>query len=110
VQGNPPRAREAEKLAAQGKFIEAIGALDDAVGALWDRAPLTFRRALWVAETPTGFGAYAPRDNNVFADGVAMIAYAEPVGFGWRKSGERWYTDITVDLAIKSKDGTELLR
>ena len=69
-----PKAQEAEALAGQGMFVEAIAALDEAVAALWDRAPLTMRRALWVTETPSGFGAYKPRENNVFAPGAAMIA------------------------------------
>jgi len=105
------KAKEAaEALAGQGKFIEALAALDEAATALWDRAPLTMRRALWVAETPNGFGAYNPRENNVFTAGTSMIAYAEPVGFGWRKSGDLWYTDLIVDLVIKASDGTVLLR
>jgi hypothetical protein len=105
-----PKAQEAETLAGQGKFVEAIAALDDAAAALWDRAPLTMRRALWVAEKPSGFGAYEPRENNVFAPGAAMIAYAEPIGFGWRKSGDFWTMNLVIDLSIKSKDGVELLR
>jgi hypothetical protein len=105
-----PKAQEAEALAGQGMFVEAIAALDEAAAALWDRAPLTMRRALWVTETPSGFGAYKPRENNVFAPGAAMIAYAEPIGFGWRQSGGLWTMNLVVDLLIKSKDGAELLR
>jgi hypothetical protein len=105
------KAKEAaEALAGQGKLIEALGVLDEAATALWERAPLTMRRALWVAETPNGFGAYNPRESNVFTAGTSMIAYAEPVGFGWRKSGDLWYTDLIVDLVIKATDGTVLLR
>ncbi len=104
------KAQEADALASQGKFVEAIAAFDEAAGALWERAPLAMRRALWVAEEPNGFGAYNPRDGNVFAAGAAMIAYAEPVGFGWRRSGDRWHTDLAIDLVIRAKDGTELLR
>jgi len=104
------KAREAEGFAAQGKFIEAIAALDDASTALWDKAPLSFRKALWVAEAPAGFGAYNPRETNIYASGAEMLAYIEPVGFGWRKSGDVWRTDLAADLVVKAKDGTELFR
>lgn len=99
-----------EALAAQGKFSEAIAALDDTAAALWEKAPLTFRRALWVAAMPDGYGAYNPRENSVFASGAQQIAYAEPVGFGWRKNGDIFETDLAIDIAVKGKDGTVLLR
>jgi hypothetical protein len=103
------KATEAEKLLAQGKGIEAIGALDDAANALWDKVPLSFRRALWVVQPGTGFGGYNPRENAVFASGAPMLVYAEPVGFGWRQTGEMWGTDMLADLTIKSADGKEQL-
>ena len=102
------KAGEAEALARDGKFIEAMAALDEAAYAVWEKAPLTFRRALWVAEPPGGFGLYNPREDNVFASGAEMIAYVEPVGFGWRKSGDVWMTDLVADLVVKSKDGEVL--
>ena len=104
------KAKEAEALAASGKFVEAIAALDQAATALWEKAPLSFRRALWVAEPPQGFGAYNPRETNVYAAGDSMIAYVEPFGFGWKKAGDVWRTDIIADLVIKSKKGEVLLR
>jgi hypothetical protein len=103
------KAREAELLAAEGKYAEALRALDEAAGALWEKSPLSFRRALWVASPPDGFGAYNPRESNIFASGASMIIYAEPVGFGWRKSGEVWQTDINIELTVKSKTGEVLL-
>lgn len=103
------KATEAQALAAQGKYIEAIAALDAATDTLWEQTPLTFRRALWVAGPPNGFGAYNPRETNVYAAGDQMIIYAEPVGFGWDKTGDIWQTNIAVDLAIKSKEGEVLL-
>jgi hypothetical protein len=102
------KASEAEALARDNKFIEAMAALDEAANALWEKAPLSFRRALWVAEPPGGFGLFNPREDNVFDSGAEMIAYVEPVGFGWRKSGDVWVTDLVADLIVKSKDGEEL--
>ncbi len=99
-----------EALAAQGQYAEAMAALDDMAVALWEKAPLTFRRALWVAATPQGYGAYNPRESNVFKSGATMIAYVEPVGFGWRKNGDIFETDLGIDLVVKGKDGAVLLR
>jgi hypothetical protein len=102
------KANAAEALAANGKYVEALDALDAAATAVWDKTPLSFRRTLWVAEPPGGFGAYNPRETNVYDSGADMILYAEPIGFGWQKSGDIWKTDIAVDLTIKEKDGKVL--
>jgi hypothetical protein len=37
------KAEEAQTLAGDGKYIEAMAALDEAANALWDQAPLSFR-------------------------------------------------------------------
>jgi hypothetical protein len=104
------KAGDVDALAAQGKYVEALAALDEAAAALSDKAPLTMRRALWVAEPPTGFGRYVARQNDVFVSGVKMIIYAEPVGLGWRKNGELWEADVAIDVLVKAKDGTVLQR
>ncbi|MEX0853337.1 MAG: hypothetical protein WD036_08670 [Bauldia sp.] len=109
AQGIADKATQAEALADDGKFIDALATLDEAVTALWDRAPLSFRRGLWVAEPPNGFGVYNPREDSIFAAGDKMIVYAEPVGFGWAKSGDIWHADLIVDLVVKSTGGEVLL-
>ena len=104
------RTKEAAALAEQGKFVEAFGALNEAEAAIWDRMPLTIQRALWVADSPTGFGLYAPRSDNVFDAGAPMHIYAEPMGFGWRKSGELWHVELRADVVLRKRDGAELVR
>ena len=104
------QVKAAEALAADGKFVDALYAMRAATVSLWEAAPLTFRRALWIEEPPPGWGVYAPRSSATFASGDKMIAYAEPVGFSWRASGEQWVIEWTADVVIKSKDGTELQR
>lgn len=103
-------ARQAERLAGQGKYLAAMAALDSAADVLWQKAPLVCRRILWVADRASGFGEYNPRETAVFKSGDAMLAYAEPIGFGWRKSGEIWHTNLVADFIIRSKSGKELLR
>ena len=104
------RTKEAAALAEQGKFVEAFGALNEAEAAIWDRMPLTVQRALWVADKPTGFGMYTPRSDNIFDAGAPMHIYAEPMGFGWRKSGDLYHVDLKVDLVLRKKDGAEVYR
>jgi len=101
----------AEALAAQGKFVEALDAMRDAVILLWEKVPLGFRHALWLSGAPGGWGMYTPRPSVSFAAGEDMIAYAEPVGFGWRRTEDGlWLMDWSADVVIKAKDGSELKR
>src|SRR5262245_1880510 len=104
------RTKEAAALAEQEKFVEAVGALNEAEAAIWDRMPLTIQRALWVADSPTGFGLYTPRSNNIFGAGTPMLIYAEPIGFGWNKSGDLWHAELRADLVLRKRDGAELFR
>jgi len=102
------KAGEAEELAAAGDFLPALALLDEAADSLWSDSPLVFRRVIWVAEPPLGFGAYSPREGNEFASGDEMIIYAEPVGFGWQRSGDIWRTGIATDLIVKDAGGEVL--
>lgn len=104
------QARKAQMLAGQGNYIGAIDALDNAADLLWQKSPLVCRRILWVAERAPNFGDYNIRDNNIYRAGEDMLAYAEPVGFGWRKSGDIWHTDMVADFIIRGKNGKELFR
>jgi hypothetical protein len=99
------KAAQAESLAASGKSVEAIEALDQATTSLWDKLPLSFRKVLWIAETARSFGGYTPRQTNVYKAGDEMIVYAEPVGFSWRKVGDMWQSDLAADLTLKTRDG-----
>jgi len=104
------KAKAAEALAADGKFVAAMDTLDEAEAALWDKSPLIFRRSLWVAEPPAGYGAYTPRETNVFRSGSEMHIYTEPVGFGWRKSGDIWHTDLVIDVSVKTAVGVQIFQ
>ena len=72
----------------------------------WEKTPLTVRRALFVADHPHGFGLYQERASNVFKPGEALVAYAEPVGFGAKDAGSGLVEfGFAVDFLIKSPDG-----
>jgi hypothetical protein len=99
------KATKAESLVANGKYMEAVEALDGAMTSLWAELPLSFRKALWIAVPARGFGNYTPRETNAYLAGDEMIAYAEPVGFGWRKVGDMWQNDFAADVTLTTKDG-----
>lgn len=104
------KAKEAEVLLSRGRVIEAIDALDEAAVALWERAPLSFRRGLWVVDKAAGYGIFNPRADAVFNSGDTMLVYAEPVGFGWRRNGEIYQTDIAADVVFRTAAGKEIYR
>ena len=56
----------AETLAVEGKFDEAFQAIETAREKLWDQSPLIFRKTLFVASDPSGFGMFDLRETNVF--------------------------------------------
>jgi hypothetical protein len=98
-------AAKAEQLAGEGKFTEALAAIDSAKDSIWKAAPLTFRRALFVASDPQGFGVYDIRDNSVFKRSAPLIIYAEPIGYGYGRDGDLYVIELGLDFTIKSSDG-----
>jgi hypothetical protein len=86
--------------------LEEIGRREAAVVEAWAATPLTIRQAFFVAEHPKGFGQYVKRPDNVFKPGEKLVAYAEPVGYGWKDVGNGEYEfGFKVDFLIKSPDG-----
>ena len=68
--------------------------------------PLSVRRAIFVAKKAQGFGQFEERSSNVFKAGEPLIAYAEPVGYGWKDVGNGMFEfGFAVDFLIKSPDG-----
>ncbi|MGQ7792312.1 hypothetical protein ACUN0C_07880 [Faunimonas sp. B44] len=97
-------AAEAERLSAAGEHMRALEALDAATDALWSRAPLDFRTALFVSEA-AGFGVYSPRADRAFRAGEAVTVYAEPVGFAYGRSGAFHTIMLGAGLAIRNSTG-----
>ena len=98
-------AAQAEKLAAQGKFQEALDSLATAQDMIWQQAPLSFRKTLFVASEPAGFGIYDLRESNEFKRNERLLIYAEPVGYGYGRDGQLYTIDLALDFTIKSPDG-----
>ena len=90
------------------KSIEAIDAARAAVVEALGRAPLGFRRILFVSVIPEGFAAYQPRADNIFAPDEPLIVYTEPIGVAWTKDGDEFSSKLVVDFDIRSPDGKVL--
>ncbi len=101
-------AEEAQKLATGGKYIEAIDALDSAAAALWEAAPLSYRKAVLVASQPGGFGVYEQRNGAAFKRDEQILIYAEPVGYGYGKDGNLNAIELVGDVEVKTEDGKVL--
>jgi len=94
---------------ASAQTLEDIDRREAAVMEAWEATPLTIRRAFFVSEHPQGFGEYIQRANNVFKSDEQLVAYAEPVGFGWKDIGNGEYRfGFKVDFEVKTAEGKVL--
>ncbi|MBC8013204.1 MAG: hypothetical protein H7X74_03860 [Methyloceanibacter sp.] len=90
------------------KSVEAINTARAAVVEALSRAPLGFRRILFVSEIPEGFAAYQPRATIIFAPDEPLIVYTEPIGVAWTKDGDEFSSKLVVDFEIRLPDGKVL--
>ena len=97
-------AARAEALQAEGKSVEALAALDEAVDSLWKAAPLSFRKAMLV-EGSGEAGAPQERPAGAFQTDEEMRVYVEPVGYGYGGSGVTGKTGFDIDLTIQNGTG-----
>src|SRR5215207_6510367 len=97
-------ATRAEALLRQGKPEEALSALDAAVIEVWNATPLSFRKALSV-KSADGFGMYEPRESETYRAGETVRVYAEPIGYGFRASGDGFTIALDADIAIENTRG-----
>ncbi len=98
----------AEKLAAEGKFDEAFQAIETAREKLWDQSPLIFRKTLFVASDPSGFGIFDMRETNVFKRSEPLIIYTEPFGFAYGRDGQMFVIDMALDFEIRDAAGASI--
>ncbi|MFO7477679.1 MAG: hypothetical protein R6X03_04945 [Methyloceanibacter sp.] len=110
-QDGPPNQEEQEAKPSQaetGKAVAAINAARAAVVEALSKAPLGFRRILFVTEVPEGFAAYQPRTSNVFTVDEPLIVYTEPIGVAWKNEGGVFASKLVVDFEIRSPEGQVL--
>lgn len=101
---------KAESLVSEGKFTEALQALDTALSDVLKQAPFSFGKTIFVASDPAGYGIYDSRDSSVFKTGEALVIYTEPHGFAYGRDGDINIMNIKLDFEIKNKAGDSLAK
>ena len=115
-----PLLEQARQSLAQGQARQALGQLDRAAQALWQRLPLALPQALLVAEPAKGYGIYQPRKNNVYlvasperpvfpGKGQPMYIYLEPVSYGVENLPDgRKQISFAMDVELFDGQGKQL--
>lgn len=98
-------AKQAESDMEAEKPLDAYEVMRKATRQVWDSGPLLFRKALFVAGAPSGFGIYDPRPDSVFKPSEKLIIYVEPVGFKWEPKDGLNRARLVADLALKDSEG-----
>jgi hypothetical protein len=94
---------------ARSQSLEEDWRRQAAVIEAWEKTPLTVRQAAFLKGEPRGYGLYEEHASNEFKKGERVIAYAEPVGYGWKENGKGLFEfGFVVDFQIKSRDGEVL--
>jgi hypothetical protein len=92
--------------AVHAQSVEEVDRRQAALIEAWEKTPLTIRRALFIDGEPRGFGLYQERGSKEFKRGEKVVAYAEPVGYGWKDAGKGMFElGFVVDFVIKTRDG-----
>ena len=101
-------AKQAESDSKAGKHLDAYEVMRKATHKVWNASPLLFRKALFVAGSPGGFGIYDPRPDSVFKPGEKLVIYVEPIGFKWQAKDGLNHALLVADLVLKNDEGTVL--
>jgi hypothetical protein len=101
-------ATKAEGLLEAGQFDQAYQAMEGARDLIWRQTPLTFRKTLFVASDPAGFGIYDVRDSSTYKRTDAIVIYTEPAGFNYGRDGEMYVIDMALDLEVKDLAGQSI--
>jgi hypothetical protein len=103
-------AAKAETLFGEGKYQESLDALNAARDVIWQKAPLTFGKTLFVVSDPGGYGVYDLRDNNEFKPGEQIVIYTEPQGYAHGRDGAMYLLNLKLDFEIRNKAGESLAK
>ncbi|MBU2551263.1 MAG: hypothetical protein KKB20_22815 [Proteobacteria bacterium] len=98
---DPPTAiTKAQASYMQGKSVDSIGWLREAMQGVWEKTPLTIQNLTLITDQPQGYGVYTPRAGSEFESIDPLIVYFEPIGQTAKKQGD-WYTfSMSADFAL----------
>jgi hypothetical protein len=111
AQDEAPKQAKHAAAPSQAEMDQAVETINTSRAAVVDalnKAPLGFRRILFVTDIPEGFAAYRPRADNVFAADEPLIVYTEPIGVAWKRDGDEFSSKLVVDFEIRLPDGQVL--
>ncbi len=89
-----------------GETVKALDLVERYRQAVWDAAPLAFRKTELVAQEPQAFGDDTPRADTIYDEDQEIHIYAEPVAYGRRQEDDGWVADFVADVRIAERDGT----
>jgi hypothetical protein len=90
----------------RAQTLQDVDKQEAALDAAWEKTPLTVRKAFFVTKHPSAFGGYTQRSSDVFKPGEPLLAYIEPVGYGWKGNGNGVFDlSVSVDFLVKTEDG-----
>ena len=98
-------AAKSEALLDEGKSIDAVVAMDQAVGRMWDRLPLSFLETHIVTAQPAGYGSYQIHPTGRFKPGEQILVYAELAGFGYGRDGDLFVIELDADVELRTPEG-----
>jgi len=79
--------------------------MDEAIGRLWDKLPLTVLESDFVSAEPRGYGNYQVRPDARFKPGEKMLVYAELAGFDYGRDGDLFTINIAADVQVLDSHG-----
>src|SRR6185295_2184996 len=69
-----------------------------------------FRKTIFVASDPNGFGIYDIRENAEFKRSEPLLIYTEPVGFAFGRDGQMFVMDMALDFEIRDSSGASVAK
>jgi len=91
--------------AQEGRSLEALATLRQALAQIWREMPLTVKKAVLVSEKAPSFGSYRPREGNSFKAGEPILLYLEPVGYRFKPLDGGHQFGLACDLTVLSEEG-----
>lgn len=89
----------------KGQHAQAIDALEGALAAVREAAPLTIESFMLVGREAKQFGDFAPRTNTKFAADEPILFYMEPKNLVYGRLGAQYVPSFEVDLEIIDASG-----
>ncbi len=100
---------EAQQALAAGQVERAYAASYAAALALFQKRPFGVENTVLVAEEPSGYAMYTPRESNRYRPGETILVYLEPVGYRIEEGDVVRY-GFAADLELYTGDGQFLGR